>query len=179
MPEWHDDDRFWAAVAPWIFAQRRWNESPAEVDQLVALAGEKPPASVLDLCCGPGRHSLELSKRGFNVVGVDRTKSYITQATKNAASAGLGAQFICEDMRVFRRAAAFDLALNLFTSFGYFVNPAEDLLVLQNLRYSLKPGGKLVMDLMSKEVLARVFRERDWSEEDGIIMLRENKLSRN
>lgn len=46
-------------------------------------------------------------------------------------------------------------AINLFTSFGYFEDPAEDLRVAKNLHESLKPGGKLVMEMMGKEVLAR------------------------
>jgi SAM-dependent methyltransferase len=67
-------------------------------------------------------------------------------------------EWVQADMREFRRPAAYDLALSLFTSFGYFAAPEDDLLVLGNVRQSLRPGGVLVMDLMGKENLARVFQ---------------------
>jgi SAM-dependent methyltransferase len=86
-------------------------------------------------------------------------------------------EFLQEDMRNFCRPETYDAALNLYTSFGYFENPEEDRQVLKNVYSSLKKGGKLVIDVMGKEVLARIFRERDWHEEDGIIFLEERKLS--
>jgi hypothetical protein len=67
-------------------------------------------------------------------------------------------EWVQADMREFRRPAAYDLALSLFTSFGFFAAPEDDLLVLRNVRHSLRPGGVLVMDLMGKENLARVFQ---------------------
>ena len=60
-------------------------------------------------------------------------------------------------MRRFVRSASYDLVLNMFTSFGYFDDKDEDLRVLSNIYKSLRPGGVLVMDLMSKEWLAKVF----------------------
>ena len=75
-------------------------------------------------------------------------------------------------MREFVRPEAFDAAINLFTSFGYFEDPAEDLQVAKNLFHSLKPGGALVMDLVGKEVLSRIFLPRDWQElADGSLFL--------
>src|SRR5204863_7756432 len=136
-----------------------------EVDQLTKLLDLDSPAKVLDLCCGLGRHSLELARRGFDVTGVDRTGVYLRRAQKQADSEGLKIEFVQEDMRQFCRPEAFDLTLNLFTSFGYFESPAEDRRVLVNVHKSLQPGGRLVMDMMGKEIIARVFRERDWREE--------------
>ncbi len=83
-------------------------------------------------------------------------------------------------MRNFCRPEAFDAAINLFTSFGYFEDPAEDRQVIANFFASLKPSGRLLMDMAGKEVLARVFRERDWQEEeDGTLFLEERRITRN
>jgi SAM-dependent methyltransferase len=80
-------------------------------------------------------------------------------------------------MREFSRAGNFDAALNFFTAFGYFENPADDARVARNLLESLKPGGRLIVDMNGKEIMARKFRERDWgTREDGAIVLEERRL---
>ena len=176
---WHQDDRFWATFAPVMFHPQRWDRAVEEVNCLLGLLGVEPGAAILDLCCGPGRHSLELARRGYRVTGVDRNPAYLRQARRKAGAEKLAASFVRADMRRFARREAFDGAINLFTSFGYFENPADDRRVLRNLRRSLKPGGTLVMDLMGKEVLARIFTPRTWDEHpDGAIMLQEHKVSR-
>jgi SAM-dependent methyltransferase len=63
---------------------------------------------------------------------------------------------VLDDMRVFVRPGAFDLAISLFTSFGYFEDDRDDQRILQNLHASLKPGAPLVMDVASKERIAKV-----------------------
>jgi len=164
-------------MAPKIFGEGHWKSALAEVENVISLLKIDPGAYVLDLCCGPGRHSLELARRGFQVTGVDRTSKYIEEARQRAEAEGLNVELLQEDMRRFCRPEAFDAALNLYTSFGYFENQEENRQVLKNIHSSLKKGGKLVIDMMGKEVLARIFRERDWYEENGIIFLEERKLS--
>ncbi|MBI4319289.1 MAG: hypothetical protein HY675_12435 [Chloroflexi bacterium] len=73
----------------------------------------------------------------------------------------------------------FDVAVNPLTSFGYFEDPEDDRRVARNVYSSLKPGGAFVIELMGKEVLARVFQQRDWNEHDGVLMLAERKVSQN
>jgi hypothetical protein len=82
-------------------------------------------------------------------------------------------------MRAFRREAAFGVTLNLWTAFGYFEDESENQRVLENLCASLKPGGTLVMEMASKEIVARKFRARDWSEEEnGVLLLQERNVCR-
>jgi SAM-dependent methyltransferase len=177
MTVWHEQDLFWQTVP--LFDQEHLEAAPAEVDAFITLLGIVPPAAVLDLCCGVGRHSLELARHGFQVTGVDRTAAYLQTARQRANAEGLDAEWIEADMRAFVRGEAFDVAINLYTSFGYFEDPAEDRLVVDNLYRSLKPGGALVMELMGKEVLARVFQPRDWVElPDGTLFLQERKVDR-
>ena len=178
MGTWHESDDFWAATAPMMFGKQRWDAAQDEIDQVVRLLGIGSEAAILDLCCGPGRHSLELARRGFSVTGVDRTTVFIEKARKQAEEEGLSVEFVQEDMRDFRRPNAFDAAISLFTSFGYFEDPVENHRVLVNICDSLKDEGMLILEMMGKEVLARIFRERDWSEQHGALFLEERKVSK-
>jgi len=173
---WHEDDAFWLESLPILFPESRIREAYREVEQLLSLARLPAGAAVLDLCCGIGRHSLELARRGFRVTGVDRTRLYLDRAEAAADQQELSLELIQEDMRRFRREESYDCVINLFTSFGYFQDPEEDRTAAQNMYACLRPGGVLVMQLMSKEVLARIFRPRDWHEQDGILVLEERKV---
>lgn len=176
---WHDDDKFWQCWRTWDLTDRFWEDAPGEVDRVIELAGLEPGADLLDLGCGPGRHSLEFAARGFIVTGVDRCAAYVDEAKQRAQERALEVEFVAADMRMFCRPAAFDAAVNLFMAFGYFEPEEENRQVLANLFDSLRPGGTLVMELMGKETLARIFTPRDWSETDGVLHLRETRTSKN
>ncbi len=179
MDTWYDQDWWWEGTARFLFGARSWEAAPQQVEQTLALAGLEPPIRVLDLPCGVGRHALEFARLGCTVTAVDRTAPYLIQAQARAEELGLEIEFVQDDMREFCRPAAFDLAVNLFTSFGYFEDPADDLKVLANFHVSLRPGGVLVMDMTGKEILAREFQPRDWSMlEDGTLRLEERKITR-
>lgn len=170
---WFEDEAFWTAYAPIMFDEARWAEVPAVVDALERLAAPPKGGAVLDACCGPGRHSLELASRGYRVTGLDLTAAYLDAARESAAGWGVEVEFVRGDLRRFERKAAFDLAINLYTSFGYFEDPADDLAALRALRASLKPGGALVMELTGKETAARDFTEGEWFERAGGTVLTE------
>ncbi|MBS4021904.1 MAG: class I SAM-dependent methyltransferase [Dethiobacter sp.] len=176
---WYENDSWWQTMAPILFPAARWKNTAAEVSRLLQLTGLKPGATVLDLCCGEGRHSLELARHGFHVTGVDRTSCFLAKGTELAAAEGLEVEFVRYDMRHFCREKSFDAVINMFTSFGYFENQEDDYRVASNTYRSLKPGGIFLLDLMGKEILARIFRERDWLRIDDTIILEERKLSRN
>jgi len=175
---WHQDDQFWETMYPIMFNKERWTNIPEEVGRVITLLNIAPPANILDLCCGPGRHSLELARRGFSVTSVDRTIIYLKMARKKANTEGLNIEFVHKDMRLFCRPNSYDGVINLYTSFGYFEDPKDDQRVLINIHRSLKNNGKLVMDLIGKEIIARIFRERDWHEENGKIIMEERKISK-
>ncbi|NVM56334.1 MAG: class I SAM-dependent methyltransferase [Candidatus Helarchaeota archaeon] len=84
-------------------------------------------------------------------------------------------EFIQEDMRSFSRSETFDAIINLFTSFGYFENLEDDKKVLRNIYSSLKSGGKLLMDIIGKEIIPRIYHEHDWYEKEGTFYLEERK----
>ncbi len=176
---WHEDDSFWETWGPIMFSPGRIENAKDEVDKVIDLLEIKPGARVLDLCCGVGRHSLELARRGFQVTGVDRTRSYLDKAIAQATEESLKVEFIQEDMRDFLRAESFDCAISMFTSFSYFEDPEEDKKVVENVYKSLNPGGVFILDTQGKETLARKYQERNWNERGGVIWLEERKVSQN
>jgi SAM-dependent methyltransferase len=154
--EWFDDDSFWRDLYPTLFSAARVASAIEDTGRLIRLVRPKGRA-VLDLCCGPGRFSIPLAKRGYKVTGVDRTRYYLAKARAGARSARVTVEWVRRDMRDFVRPGAFDLALSMFTSFGYFDDKEEDLRVLRNVLLSLKPGGAFVIETLGKELLARIF----------------------
>jgi SAM-dependent methyltransferase len=142
---------------PYMFDEQRFATADKEVRKILKLTGVRRGA-VLDLCCGPGRHSVALAKRGFQVTGVDRTRYLLNKARRRAKSARARIEFVRADMRDFVRPDAYRLVLNMFTAFGYFDKKDEDRLVLRNIFTSLKPGGACLIDVMGKERLAKIMQ---------------------
>jgi SAM-dependent methyltransferase len=175
LKDWFENDEFWRHLEPFLFDDERLNSTCEEIDQIVALLKLKLGSSVLDLCCGPGRHSLELARRGYMVTGVDRTDFYLTKAKKQARKENLPVEFLKEDMRRFIREEAFNSVMLMFTSFGYFEKSSQDYQVLDNVFQSLKKNGLLLLDLMGKEIVTRTFQHRDWRELNGSFLLEERK----
>jgi SAM-dependent methyltransferase len=157
MPELVQAEEFWTTLYPFLFPEDSFRLAAGEMDKILALIDFKG-RSVLDLACGPGRHAIVLARKGYQVTGVDCSALLLGKAKSRAEAEGLDVEFVEEDMRRFRRPGAYDLALSMFTSFGYFDSRDDDLTVLRNVRDSLAPGGALVMDLFGKEVLARNFQ---------------------
>lgn len=155
--EWFDDDAFWRELYPFMFPEKRFADAEPLVEKSLALT--KPLGkSVLDLCCGPGRCSIALAQKGFEVTGVDKTKYLLNKARVKARAARVKIQWVHKDMRDFVRPDAFDLLISMFTSFGYFEQKSDDITVLENIFASLRPGGVCLFDMMGKECLARVFQ---------------------
>ncbi len=168
---WFEDEAFWRELYPYMFAPERLSAADAEVDQILALT-KFSGSKVLDLCCGPGRHSAAFASRGFQVTGVDRSRFLLERARERAAEANVNVEWVEDDMRHFSRPAAFDLACCLFTSFGYFEEEDEDLQVLRRVRENLTNDGVFIMDVLGKERLARVFKDAQCTDfPDGTIFL--------
>lgn len=176
MTVWHDDDAFWDAVADKMFAPGHWGAAAEEVPALVELIGLPARSAVLDLACGPGRYAVELARRGFRVTGVDRTAAYLDAARVRAAEEEVELELVESDMREFVRPEAFEAALSMTTSFGYFEDPADDRTVLDHVYASLAPGGAFVLDTIGIEVLARIFQRTEWREVGDDLWLYERNV---
>jgi SAM-dependent methyltransferase len=169
--DWFDDEEFWRECYSFLFSPDRFSAAGEQVGQVLTLSNFSGRA-VLDLCCGPGRHAIEFARRGLDVTGVDGSRFLLDLARGRASEAGLPVDWVREDMRRFIRPAAFDLACSLFTSFGYFEDEEDDLRVLRNVHASLKNGGIFVIDVISKERLARVWQSAMCTENaDGSVLV--------
>src|ERR1700740_113307 len=136
----------------------------AEVDLLIRSVGLERNDRILDLCCGQGRHSLELAWRGFpHVTGLDRSRYLIRLSRKRAQQRNLQVSFHEGDARRFRLGdTEFHCVCLLGNSCGYFERPEDDLAVLEAVKRALTSGGALVMDLMDGEWMRRHFDPRSW-----------------
>ncbi len=174
--EWFDDDRFWRELSGFMFSDARFAGAQREVEQLLALT-QPAGRDVLDLCCGPGRCSIPLALQGYKVTGVDRTSFLLDRARERARQAGVEIEWVQQDMRDFVRPGSYDLAVNLFTSFGYFHDQKEDVAVLRNICESLRAGGACLIDVVGKESLARIFQPTTADEiEDGSLLVQRHEI---
>lgn len=143
-----------------------------QVDFLIKRLDLKGNERVLDLACGFGRHSLELAKRGFCVVGVDLTKDYIDFASQIAQEKGLDAEFILSDIREVSFQNEFDLVLNMGDgAIGYLENDAENLKIFGVISSALRPNGKHFMDIMNADYAACHFPCKLWDEGEKCLTL--------
>ncbi len=135
-----------------------------EVDFIIAAAAIQPHSAILDLCCGQGRHCLELARRGFkNVSGVDRSRYLIRLAKKRAQAEGLSVVFKEGDARNPRlQESSFDCVAIMGNSFGYFSNKTDDEKVLTTVGKLLRPSGQLVLDITDGAYMADHFERRSW-----------------
>ncbi len=171
--EWFENETLWRELYPYVFPVERVAAAQGQVTRILALAGVTG-GSVLDLCCGPGRHAVEFARRGFTVTGVDRSRFLLERARESGDAAGTKVEWVLDDMREFQRPAAFDLACNLFTSFGYFAREEDNLLVLRNVRECLRDSGTFVMDMVGKERIQRQGMEaRRTQFADGAVLIQQ------
>lgn len=116
---------------------------------------------ILDLGCGYGRIAIELAKRGYRVVGLDRSPKLLQMAKELAQQEGVEVEFVKADMREMGYQGEFDGVLSWDTSFGYF-SDEENERVLKLIARALKQGGKLLLDLHHREAYIRKHLGKSW-----------------
>jgi len=145
-----------------VYSHRNEKEAKSCVDTVLArthLANASPSGvRVLDIACGAGRHALEFARRGFETTANDLSPFLLGLARKQAEKENLELACTQKDMRRIAATDAYDLVVQLFSSFGYFENPEDDLLVVRNVHEALRKGGWYVLDLMNPEHLAKNLR---------------------
>lgn len=152
----------------------------AEIDALIEATGLKQADRILDLCCGQGRHCLELARRGFkNLTGIDRSRYLIRLARRRARKLGYDINFHEGDARKLRVPNdSFDCVMILGNSFGYFEVEEADVRVLLEIRDALRGGGFLALDLTDGDWMREHFETRSWEWIDqNYFVCRERSLS--
>ena len=128
-----------------LYKDRNYREAQVFMDNLTHYLNLPEKATVLDLACGKGRHSIYLNQLGFTVLGADLSENSIAEANKNTNET---LHFKVHDMREpFEE--KFDAIFNLFTSFGYFENDEDNLTTLKAIKESLSEYGFAVIDFMN------------------------------
>ena len=169
-PRWYESlfGRDWLEVALDRPAARTEEELAFIIDALELRPGER----LLDLACGHGRISIPLAERGLRVTGLDLSEPSLELARENAAAAGVDVELVHGDMRELPWEAEFDVVVNVFSSFGYFDDDAEDERVLGQVARALTPGGRFLLDTVNVLALARRYQRRLWQEHgDGVMTM--------
>lgn len=165
-----------------VYQHRDDTAADEEIANLLRRLPIKKTGRVLDLCCGSGRHSRALARRGYEVVGVDLSPVLLKLAEEQNTYPHL--HFVRGDMRDIPFHEEFDVVVNLFTSFGYFSSDAENARVVGNMAKALKTGGEVIIDFLNpayvqqnlvpystKEVAGMRIEENRWIE-DGFVKKR-------
>lgn len=148
-----------------------------EVARVIDVLGLPQGSRILDVPCGQGRHAHLLAESGFRVDGLDYSEHLISLAKKRGTGPNL--KYNQGDMRKLpgRWTSRFNAVINLFTSFGFFINPADDAKVVGEFARVLKPGGVLVWHGGSRDGVMARFLSRDWWEtNDGSVIAHERSF---
>ena len=146
----------------------------ADVSRLIEILGLSAGERVLDVPCGQGRHAHLLAEAGFDVTGLDYSKHLLEVAKKRGTASNL--RYVQGDMRTLpaKWTGRFAAVLNLFTSFGFFFNPADDVRVVREFARVLEPNGVFVWHGGSRDGVMAKFLTRDWwKSEDGTMVAHE------
>lgn len=168
-PTWYKEN-FTLAIknATWVENTRD------EVDFIVNIMELSGTERILDLACGFGRHSIELSKRGYPVVGVDIMPELIEEAERLALAENLVAKFICADLRNVSFDNEFDVVLNIGEgAIGYLEDDDENQKIFDLISSSLKIGGKHFMEILNAEHAEMYFPKKSWYIGEKILSLEE------
>ena len=185
----HEIDQNWYANAfdalyPVIYAHRTVEAAAKESAFAMEQLKLSPTGTVLDLCCGNGRHMVHLLAHSPHVFGLDYSADLLGFARTLLGQSGT---LLRGDMRAIPFVSTFDAVANFFTSFGYFQRDEENMAVAQGIARALKPGGRFFMDYLnpdyvranlvpesSREAQDLVITERRWIDEET---QRVNKLT--
>jgi ubiquinone/menaquinone biosynthesis C-methylase UbiE len=157
-----------------MFTEERAQKEAGFVARALEL---KPGDSVLDLCCGQGRHSVQLAKLGLRVTGLDLNRDYVELASAAAKASKVALETVAADMRAIPFENKFEAIVNMYSSFGYLESEAEDLKVLESAARALKAGGRLLLDMLNREWAVANYIQNDWhSGADGTLYVERREL---
>jgi 2-polyprenyl-3-methyl-5-hydroxy-6-metoxy-1,4-benzoquinol methylase len=148
-----------------------------EVENITRMLNLAPGDSILDLCCGYGRHTIPLAQRGYQMTGQDLSETFLQRAQAEAAMQQVTIRWARSDMRSIPFEDEFNAIINIFTSFGYLEHEDEDQRVLQQVAKALKPNGYFLLETISQTRVTRAFSPHGIIRyNDGLIVLEERRI---
>jgi len=137
-----------------------------EVDRVIEWLDLRPGMKVLDVGCGPGRHTHELARRGIETHGVDISQTFVDVASRSAPT---GATFERADARALQFDSQFDAAICLCQgAFGLMTANGHDHDVLRGIRRSLKPAGRLALSAFNAYFAVKYHENAEFDAETGV-----------
>jgi len=136
-----------------VYGHRDETEAERLADLITKELALQHNSSVLDMACGAGRHAIAFAKKGFDVTAVDLSERLISEAKRNGLQAKVKVDFILSDILEFNSSKQFDVAVNLFTSIGYFETDEENFAVIKKAYNLLKQDGHFILDYFNKDFL--------------------------
>jgi SAM-dependent methyltransferase len=170
-------DDWYATAFDAASAEMAWTDRTGpEVDRVAKILQPQGNERVLDLACGSGRHSLELRRRGFSVVGADISSDLIEIARRDATEEGLDVDFVLSDLRDLDLDSEFDLVLNLNDgAIGYLESDEENLRTFEVISRALRPGGRNLIQLPNVLYAKERLPQRSWIPASDMIELVEHR----
>jgi SAM-dependent methyltransferase len=142
-------------------ADERQGEAEAQALAAARLSGCPDGGELLDVPCGFGRHVIPLARAGYRAVGVDRSPALLDEAKRRAGHERWPKLAVADYRELPFADESFDAALNLFSSLGY-LGDEGDTHVLGEIRRVLRPGARLVIEIMHRDRAVRSFHDQDW-----------------
>jgi SAM-dependent methyltransferase len=170
MVEWYE--KWFGEDYLAVYGHRDEADAARQADLIHTRLACKPGARLLDLCCGDGRHARVFHERGYEVTGVDLSEVLIRKARKDSPQE---ITFVQQDMRAITFEETFDLCVNLFTSFGYFEDPADDLAALEAVNHALREGGCLWLDFLNQAYVRAHLQESSRRDLPGGMIVEEHR----
>ncbi len=159
-----------------VYSHRTDQSASTEIQWIMKEIDKNSQTSVLDLCCGNGRHTTELSNQGLNVIGFDLSAPLLQQA--NCRTTKTTENYVRGDMRQLPFLSnQFSLIVSLFTSFGYFSTDAENLAVLQEIQRTLTPQGQVFLDFLNAPWVISHLIPRSEEIKDDFHLLQERSIT--
>ncbi len=167
------NEDYLSIYAPFLPAER----TDREVEGIIRLLNVPPGSSILDLCCGHGRHAIPLAQHGYKVTGQDLSPIFLQRAKTEAEAQKVQVNWVQGDMRTVPFEDTFDTAINIFTSFGYLESEDEDQQVLRQVHKALKPGGLFLLETIYQPRVIHGFTPHGITRyNDGMLVLEERHI---
>ena len=165
------NDDYLRTVAPLDAAQ-----VGAETDWIEHALGVEGGAAVLDVACGVGGHSIELSKRGYDVTGVDLSSTMIQRAQSHCLGVPRQPRFVVSDMLALDFEESFDAAFCVGSSFGFF-DDQRNVDVATRIHRALKDNGTFLLQVINRDHAIQSQPAMAWFEGDGCVCMEESSVN--
>jgi len=166
----------YAAAYDLLYAEKDYEAECDVIERAFAEFSAEPVRRILDLGCGTGGHAVPLARRGYDVVGMDRSPGMLAAARAKAEAAHVASRitFVPGDVTCASNVAPCDAALMMFAVLGYQASLRDLSEALRSTRSNLRAGGLLLFDVWHAPAIHRVPPTPRWKmvERDGARVLR-------